>query len=541
MIDLSPPHLVIVERILAEHVPECEVRAFGSRATWNAKDYSDLDLAIIGADVLPRGTVARLKEAFEESRLPMRVDVVDWHAIADGFRKAIESDCVVVQEPASRVDWRGVRLGDYAEVTKGVSYKGAHLNQPGPLLLGLGEFSPGGGAKLDKVRTYGGDYRERHVVRSGDLLVALTDLTQSGAVLGSPMIVPSGTGEFCLYTHHVGRVALHDPVSMDASFLRYVLQDFAFSAFVSGRATGTTVRAVHPREVAQFEFSLPPLEEQRAIARVLGALDDKIELNRRMSETLEEMARALFRSWFVDFDPVHAKADGRPSGLPPDLDALFPASFEASELGEIPAGWEVETLGDVIDVNRGLSYKGSGLSPDGILMHNLNSIYEGGGYKHNGIKYYAGDHKPQHLTRAGDVIVANTEQGHDRLLIGYAAVVPDTTGDRGIFSHHLYRVRPTNRSSLPADFICELLNTHRMHEIVSGYANGTTVNMLPPDALRVPSMVVAPPPLTALFGTIAEAMRTQRERLIEQSSGLGMLRDTLLPRLVSGELRVGGV
>ena len=90
-----------------------------------------------------------------------------------------------------------------------------------------------------------------------------------------------------------------------------------------------------------MEISLPPLEEQRAIARVLGALDDKIELNRRMSETLEEMARALFRSWFVDFDPVRAKAEGRPSGLPPDLDALFPASFEASELGEIPAGWEV--------------------------------------------------------------------------------------------------------------------------------------------------------------------------------------------------------
>ena len=87
MIDLSPPHLAIVERILAEHVPECEVRAFGSRATWNAKDYSDLDLAIIGDVTLPRGSVARLKEAFEESRLPMRVDVVDWLAIATGFAR----------------------------------------------------------------------------------------------------------------------------------------------------------------------------------------------------------------------------------------------------------------------------------------------------------------------------------------------------------------------------------------------------------------------------------------------------------------------
>ena len=85
MIDLNPVHLAIVERILADHVPGCEVRAFGSRATWSEKDYSDLDLAVVGEGPLPRGALARLKEAFEESRLPMRVDVVDWHAIADGF------------------------------------------------------------------------------------------------------------------------------------------------------------------------------------------------------------------------------------------------------------------------------------------------------------------------------------------------------------------------------------------------------------------------------------------------------------------------
>ena len=110
---------------------------------------------------------------------------------------------------------------------------------------------------------------------------------------------------------------------------------------------------------------LSPLEEQRAIARVLGALDDKIELNRRMSETLEEMARALFRSWFVDFDPVRAKADGRPSGLQHDLDALFPASFEASEMGRIPAGWEVKTLGDAFRITMGQSPPGDTYNQDG--------------------------------------------------------------------------------------------------------------------------------------------------------------------------------
>ena len=96
---------------------------------------------------------------------------------------------------------------------------------------------------------------------------------------------------------------------------------------------------------------IPPLHQHRRIAHILGALDDNIELNCCLSQTLEAMVQALFKSWFVDFDPVRAKAEGRPSGLPPDLDALFPDSFQDSELGEIPEGWEVGPLGDVIEVN----------------------------------------------------------------------------------------------------------------------------------------------------------------------------------------------
>ena len=121
----------------------------------------------------------------------------------------------------------------------------------------------------------------------------------------------------------------HDP-----RFISYFLRTLDFSAYSDKAA----VPGLNRNHLHQEIVRVPPLEEQRAIARVLGALDDKIELNRRTSETIEEMARALFRSWFVDFDPVRAKAEGRPSGLPPALDALFPASFEASELGEIPAG-----------------------------------------------------------------------------------------------------------------------------------------------------------------------------------------------------------
>ena len=167
-------------------------------------------------------------------------------------------------------------------------------------------------------------------------------------------------------------------------------------------------------------------------------------------------------------------------------------------------------------------------------MHNLNSIYEGGGYKDDGIKCYIGDFRESHITQPGDVIVANTEQGHERLLIGFAAIVPRRFGDSGLFSHHIYRVRPKASSSLSPDFVCHLLNTQTMHFTVSGYATGTTVNMLPIDALRIPGIVVPPARLVASFSSAAETTRSRQERLIEESRMLAAQRDTLLPKLISG-------
>ena len=125
MIDLSPNHLATVKAILAEHVPECEVRAFGSRATWTARDYSDLDLAIVGEGPSDWRTMSQLREAFEESDLPMRVDVLDWHAISDSFRKVIERDYVVVQKSTASDEgdrtsqWRLVTLGEVIELKRG--------------------------------------------------------------------------------------------------------------------------------------------------------------------------------------------------------------------------------------------------------------------------------------------------------------------------------------------------------------------------------------------------------------------------------------
>jgi type I restriction enzyme S subunit len=318
-------------------------------------------------------------------------------------------------------------------------------------------------------------------------------------------------------------------------FISYFLRGLDFLAYSDKAA----VPGLNRNHLHQAQVSVPsdPFE-QRAIAHILGTLDDKIELNRRMSETLEAMARALFTSWFVDFDPVRAKAEGRDPSLPQPLADLFPARLVDSELGEIPDGWGVGTLADYYDAVKGVSYKGSGLGERGTPLHNLNSVYEGGGYKYEGIKYYTGEYAERHIVLPGDVIVANTEQGHDRLLIGYAATVPTRFGERGIASHHMYRMRPRPRSPLTSAYLCRLLNSPQMHDVVSGYANGTTVNMLPLDGVQKPAIIVPPTDLVLAFDSIAVLATRRGEELVSESHTLVMLRDALLPKLISGELRV---
>jgi len=145
------------------------------------------------------------------------------------------------------------------------------------------------------------------------------------------------------------------PGFLDNGFLKFLMQSDDVQDQLRSRASGTTVLGIKQSELRKILLTLPPIGEQRAIAHILGTLDDKIELNQRMNETLEAMARALFKSWFVDFDPVRAKSENRDPGLPEPLADLFPDTFEDSELGEIPKGWEVRSLDEIAHFLNGLA------------------------------------------------------------------------------------------------------------------------------------------------------------------------------------------
>ena len=442
LVDLNPAHLAIVEHILAEYVPECEVRVFGSRATWNARDASDLDLAVIGDGSLPNRTLTMLKEAFEESRLPMRVDVIDWNSITDSFRESIDPDSVVVQEAPERADWSTVALGDVVGLTLSsvdkkskafrrvveaehavlVDARGGHHGDAWPVrsIQDMCLRVTSGGTPSRRQPSFYEDgcwpWLKTQELRDGWLDDSEEHITDDAVASSSAKVLPENTVLMAMYGATVGQLGILrrpmtcnqaccamivDPGRADCRYLFYQL--LHARPWIRNLATGAAQQNLSGRLIKSLKFPFPPLPEQRRIARVLGALDDKIELNRRMSETLEAMAQALFKSWFVDFDPVRAKAKGQPSGLPPDLDALFPASFKVSELGEIPADWEVKTLGDDFRITMGQSPPGKTYNQDGEGM----PFYQGRtdfGYRFPGRRVYCT--APTRFAEHGDSLVS---------------------------------------------------------------------------------------------------------------------------------------
>ena len=488
MIDLNPHHLETVRRILAEHVPACEVRAFGSRATWTAKDYSDLDLAVVGAGSLHRGALGRLKDAFEDSDLPIRVDVLDWHAISESFRNAIAQDCVVVQEGATKQTaagaWRETSLGEVLELKRGYDLP-QRKRTPGDIPL---------------VSSSGVTYYHTEAKVRGPGVV-----TGRYGTLGEVFFVPSDFWPLNTTLY------VQDFKGNDPRFVSYFLRGLDFSAYSDKAAVPGLNRNHLHRAVVRYPSDIA---EQRAIAHVLGTLDDKIELNRRMSETLEAMARALFQSWFVDFEPVRAKMEGRwrPGeslpGLPAEHYHFFPDTLVPSPLGDIPEGWEMRTLGDVVELAYGKALREQDRRPGPVPVYGSNGRI--------------GWHSEKLVDGPGIIVgrkgnpgfVHWSPTGFYPIDTAFFAVLKDGTLS---LPYLFYALERQDLPSIAADSAVPGMNRN----------------------LAYMNQIVLPQRETvAEFHSQVVALQGRKHNLERESTDLVATRDALLPLLVSGEVRV---
>ena len=356
---LSSRHREILETLLLEHLPGIEVWAYGSRVNGESHDGSDLDLVLRAPDLqeVPIGPLADFTEALHDSTLPFLVEARDWARLPERFHKEIERGSVIVQgktRQTTTMGWREVTLGDCVAMNE--STYSPKESWPFINYLDTGNITDNRVSEIqhlipgtDKVPS-----RARRKVRDGDIVYSTVRPNQRH--FGLLRNIPKN----CLVSTGFAVIRGKKHIA-DTGFIFWFLTQNHIVEHLHTIAEHSTSAypSIRPSDIKQLKLRLPPLPEQRSIAHILGTLDDKIELNRRMNETLEAMARALFKSWFVDFDPVRAKMEGRwrPGGSLPGLPAhlydLFPDRLVESELGEAPEGWEVKTLGTFGEIITG--------------------------------------------------------------------------------------------------------------------------------------------------------------------------------------------
>lgn len=360
-------------------------------------------------------------------------------------------------------------------------------------------------------------------LRGGDLVITRE------APMGEVCLIPDGL-RCCLGQRMV--MLRPDPKKCHSRFLLYSIQSRVVQDEIKvNEGTGSTVSNLRIPLLEALPIPHPPLAEQKAIAAVLGALDDKIELNRRMNATLEAMARALFQSWFVDFDPVRAKLDGRPpAALDPATAALFADSFQDSPLGPIPQGWEVCPLSEKIQLLSGGTPKTS--EPT---------------YWDGDIPWYSVRDAPSET----DVWVIHTDKHVTKLGIANSAaqIFPEKTtiiSARGTVGKLALTAVPMamNQSCYGVRGITgygDYFTYYSLREATAQLqqrTHGTVFDTITTETFKTLGCIFPTPEITAAFDKLVEPLLGQIRANLHQSHTLATLRDTLLPKLLTGELSV---
>ncbi|MBE3064421.1 MAG: restriction endonuclease subunit S [Spirochaetes bacterium] len=305
-------------------------------------------------------------------------------------------------------------------------------------------------------------------------------------------------------------------------WLYYATIHYKLGEVDDGSPIPSTTRAA----VYVIDLDVPPLDEQHAVAHILGTLDDKIELNRRLSETLEAIARALFKSWFVDFDPVRAKAEGWNAGLPKPLADLFPARLVDSELGEIPEGWEVGTLADMSALNQEVWSKLT--RPSEIRYVDLSNTKWG---RIEAISVHLEADAPsraQRVLRPRDTIVGTVRPGNG----SYAFIAEDgLTGSTGFAV-----LRPARPEY--AEVVYLAATARENIEALSRLSDGGAYPAVRFEVVAATQVVRSTDQVVDRFARVTGPLFAKMSQNERESRTLAALRDTLLPKLISGELRV---
>ncbi len=542
MIDVAKHELKTILDILNKHVNECEVRAFGSRVTWTNKDSSDLDLVVVCDEELERGRIRKLREAFEESSLSFTVDVMDWQSITKEFQKNIEKSYYVLKKAYEKTNnvWQYYKVSDFADVMSGGTPK-----------TEVSEYWNGNIPWITPKDL--SNYNAREISR-GERNISLEGLKNSSAKILPPRTVlltsRAPVGYIAIakneLTTNQGFKNLIVKNGFSPEFIYYLLLNNV--DYLKLQASGSTFQELTASTLRNLEFLLPEYAVQEEIALILGNIDDKIELLREQNKTLEAIAQAIYKRWFVDFEfPVEAgnalnplpvkdeqvsKADGvvfntlqlkgyKSSG----------GKMVESELGEIPKEWVVAHLGDNIIASllkTGIdNFEGEKIYLDTASVQGSNIID-----LKNKIIFKQRPSRANMQPKINSIWFAKMKNSKKALFFDtYSEWELDnfvlSTGFAGldVKVHALY-------------YLWNFIISDKFELEKDNFCNGTTMQAINNENIQKIKILIPAEEILILFSNIIRPLYKKIHLNWMSIQTLSALRDSLLPKLMSGKIRV---
>ncbi|MGH1449536.1 MAG: restriction endonuclease subunit S [Pseudomonadaceae bacterium] len=417
-----------------------------------------------------------------------------------------------------------IQTGPFGSQLHTSDYKEIGVPVVMPTNIGEGGIEEGGIARIDQVDV---ERLSKHKLCIGDIV-----FSRRGDVTKNALIRPHEAGWFC----GTGclKVRLGNETIANARFISFCLRLPEIKEWLIRHAVGATMPNLNTGILSAVPIYLPPLKAQLEIAETLGALDDRITLLRETNATLEAIAQALFKSWFVDFDPVRAKAEGRqPEGMNDATAALFPDSFEESELGLVPKGWSFRPIGELVEGIYDGPHATPAESAEGPVFLGIKNL-TGTGLNLSDIRHISENDWEQWTRRVeprdGDIVFSY------EATLGFFALIPPSV--RCCLGRRLALVRPNSENGAGLfwfhQFIAapfqRLLDKHTIH--------GATVNRIALKAFPSYSVLNPPESLKEAFVESVAPLWAAIHENQAQAQTLTQLRDTLLPRLISGQLRL---
>lgn len=574
-LDIRPDHLAIVWQVLREHAPaDAQFWVFGSRAKWTTKDFSDLDLAIDASRPLTKRELSTLQDAFEESDLPYKVDLVDLQTVSESFKAIIDEHKLPL--PVSRsgsgvMGWEertiddlkassrnAIAMGPFGSrikaenfVTKGIPViKGGNLNGE---FLNEDKFDFLTKEKADELRSANAYRRDIVITHRG--------------TIGQVGIIPDDSKyERYVVSQSQLKVTLNQDV-VNPYFVYYFLrsQIGQHRLLMNASQVGVPAIAKASTAVKAIEVPYPNKEVQDHIVEILLSLDDKIAINQQINQTLEAMAQAVFKSWFVDFEPTRAKMAALESGGT-DEDAtiaamtaisgksldtlerlkttdpeaysqlhttasLFPSSLVESELGEIPKGWNLSKIGNEIE-----AVGGGTPSTKETEFWEFGTIHWTTPKDMSDLKDKVLISTERKITEAGlrkissGLLPVDTVLMSSRAPVGYLAIAKIP-----VAINQGYIAMKCNKQLTP-EFVIQWC-MHNMEEIKQR-ASGTTFAEISKKSFYPIPVVVPTAPILQSYTKSVHNFYSQVELLARENQNLAITRDSLLPKLLSGEISV---